>query len=146
MLQRLIEDFKISTGTTMRLTMLAIAAAIALFITTSFLCAAAFVFVLQRHGLVPACLTGALVFFLVTLISAGSYMARKRQIETRVAETTRSAAHTASAFADPMLLATGLQLVRTIGLKRLIPILAVGGLAFGLIVSQQARSDDRPGE
>lgn len=146
MLQRLIEDFKVSTATTVRLAMLAIAAAIALFITTSFLCAAAFVFVLQRHGLVAACLTGALVFFLVTLISAGSYIARKRQIEARVSETTRSAARTASAFADPMVLATGLQLVRTIGLKRLIPILAVGGLAFGLIASQQARSGETPAE
>ena len=48
MFQRLIDDFKDSTGTALRLTSLAAAAAVALFITTSFLCAAAFIFVLQN--------------------------------------------------------------------------------------------------
>ena len=144
MLQQLIEGFKESSGTAVRLTSLAAAAALGLFITTSFLCAAAFVFVLERYGLVPACLTGALIFFVVTLIAAGSYMARKRQIETRAAENARSAAHTA--LADPMLLATGLQLVRAIGLKRLLPIMAVGGLALGLMASRQASGDQTPAE
>ncbi|MGJ4940263.1 hypothetical protein ACQR1W_06775 [Bradyrhizobium sp. HKCCYLS1011] len=144
MLQQLIEGFKESSGTAVRLTSLAAAAALGLFITTSFLCAAAFVFVLERYGLVPACLTGALIFFIVTLIAAGGYMARKRQIEMRRAETARSAVHTA--LADPMLLATGLQLVRAIGLKRLLPILAVGGLALGLMASRQASGDETPAE
>ena len=70
MFQRMIDDFKDSTGTALRLTSLAAAVAVALFITTSFLCAAAFVFVLQRYGLVEACLTGAGIFFVVTLIAA----------------------------------------------------------------------------
>ena len=55
----MIDDFKEFTGTALRLTSLAAAAAMALFITTSFLCAAAFVFVLQKYGLIQACLTGA---------------------------------------------------------------------------------------
>ena len=59
MFQRLIDDFKDSTGTAMRLTSLAAAAAVALFITTSFLCAAAFVLVLEKYGPVQACFTGA---------------------------------------------------------------------------------------
>jgi len=61
MFQRMIDDFKASTGTALRLTSLAAAAAVALFITISFLCAAAFVFVLQRYGLIEACLAGAVV-------------------------------------------------------------------------------------
>ena len=81
MFQRLIDDFKDSTGTALRLTSLAAAAAVALFVTTSFLCAAAFMFVLQKYGPVEACLTGAAIFFVVTLIAAGSYMVRKNQIE-----------------------------------------------------------------
>jgi hypothetical protein len=48
MFQRLIDDFKDSTGTALRLTSLAAAAAMALLVTTGFLCAAAFVFVLQK--------------------------------------------------------------------------------------------------
>ena len=74
MLQRMIDDIKDSTGVTLRMTSLALAAAIALFITTCFLCAAAFMFVLQKYGPIEACLTGAAVFFVVTAIAAGSYM------------------------------------------------------------------------
>src|SRR5438445_13038857 len=101
MFQRLIDDFKDSTGTALRLTSLAAAAAIALLVTTSFLCAAAFVFVLQKYGPVEACLTGAGIFFVVTMIAAISYMARKKQIEKRARETTKSVAQTM--LADPML-------------------------------------------
>jgi fatty acid desaturase len=147
MFQRMIEDFKESTATTMRLTSLVAAAAVGLFITTSFLCAAAFVFVLDRYGLVPACLTGAAIFFVVTLMAAVSYIVRKREIEKRAAQAAqaaRSAVH--SALADPMLVATGLQLVRAIGFKRLLPILAVGGLALGFLASRQAVGDQAPAE
>ena len=147
MFQRMIEDFKESTGTAMRLTSLAAAAALGLLITTSFLCAAAFVFVLDRYGPVPACLTGAAIFFVLTALAAVSYIVRKREIENRaarVAQTTQSAIHTA--LADPMLVATGLQLVRAIGLKRLLPILAVGGLALGFLVSRQTVGDQTPAE
>jgi len=147
MLQRMIEDLKESTGTTMRLASLAAAAAVGLFITTSFLCAAAFVVVLDRFGLVPACLTGAAIFFVATLLAAVSYMARKRALEARAAQAAQAARSSVqSAFADPMLLATGLQLVRTIGLKRLIPILAVGGLALGFLASRQSLGDQAPAE
>src|ERR1700694_2110507 len=110
MFQRMINDFKESTGTALRLTSLAAAVAVALFITTSFLCAAAFVFVLQRYGLIEACLTGAGVFFVVAMMPAGSYMVRKKQDEAREtseAETAKSAVQTA--LADPMLIAAGIQ-------------------------------------
>jgi hypothetical protein len=145
MFQRLIDDFKDSTGTALRLTSLAVAAAGALLVTTSFLCAAAFVFVLQKYGPVEACLTGAGIFFVVTMIAAVSYMVRKRQIETRVKETAKSAAQTM--LADPMLVAAGIQVVRAIGIKRLIPILAVGGLALGFLASRgQSQAGEQPAE
>ena len=47
MLQRIIDGISASTGTTVRLTSLAAGAALALFITTGFLCAAAFISVLR---------------------------------------------------------------------------------------------------
>jgi hypothetical protein len=109
-------------------------------ITTSFLCAAVFVYVLQNYGLVQACLTGAAVFFVVTLIAAGCYRVRTNRVKARAAEAARSAAH--SPLADPMLIATGLQLVRAIGLKKLIPLLALGGLALGMLASRNTPSDD----
>ena len=145
MFQRMINDFKESTGTALRLTSLAAAAALALFITTSFLCAAAFVFVLQKYGLVEACLTGAAVFFVVAMIAAGCYMVRKKQVEARAAraaETAKSAVQTA--LADPMLIAAGIQVIRAIGVKKLIPILAVAGLALGLLASRNSSGDEPP--
>jgi len=147
MFQRLITEFKESTGHTVRLTSLALAAAIGLFVTTCFLCAAAFVAVLNRYGLVAACLTGAAIFFVVTLIAAVSYMARKRALATRAshaAETARSTVH--NVLADPMLMATGLQLVRMIGVKRLIPVLAVAGIALGVLASRQGTGSETPAE
>jgi hypothetical protein len=150
MFAHLIDDFKESTGSAVRMTTLAAAAALALFVTTSFLCAAVFVAVLEKYGLVQACLAGAAVFFVVTLLAAGTYMVRKRQIQKRLearaaaAAAAKSAAH--SALADPMLVAAGLQVIRAIGIKKLIPILAVGGLALGFLASRNAPGDEAPAE
>jgi hypothetical protein len=141
MFQRLIDDIKDSAGNALRMTYLATAAAVALFVTTSFLCAAAFVAVLQKYGPIEACLAGAGMFFVVTLIAAGSYMERKRRVKVRAAETAKSAVH--AALADPMLVAAGIQIVRTIGIKKLIPILAIGGVALGLLAASRRNATDQ---
>jgi hypothetical protein len=153
MFQRMIDDFKESTGTALRLTSLAAAAAGALFVTTSFLCAAAFVFVLQNYGPVEACLAGAAIFFVVTLIAAGCYIVRRNQIKARAEQAAKEAARSAkftaqTVLSDPMLMAAGLQVIRAVGIKRLIPILAVGGLALGFLASRNAAasSDEAPAE
>jgi hypothetical protein len=144
MFQRFIDDFKASTGTALRQTSLAAMVAICLFITTAFLVAAAFIAVLNRYGPVEACLTAAGLFLIVTLIVAGVYMVRKRQIEARAAARAKTAAH--SLLADPALLATGIQIVRLVGVKRLVPILAIGGLALGLMASRGQAADQTPAE
>ncbi|HWZ38451.1 MAG TPA: hypothetical protein VNY08_09145 [Bradyrhizobium sp.] len=144
MFQRFIDDFKASTGTALRQTSLAAMAAICLFITTAFLVAAAFIAVLNRYGPVEACLTAAGLFLIVTLIAAGVYMVRKRQIEARAAARAKTAAY--SLLADPALLATGIQIVRLVGVKRLVPILAIGGLALGLMASRGQAADQTPAE
>lgn len=147
MLQRFIDDLKDSTGTTLRMTSLAAAAAFGLLVSTSFLCAAAFVFVLREYGPVQACLAGAAIFFVVTLIAAGSYMARKRAMRARAEQAAEKAARSAksaaqSVLSDPMLMAAALQVVRAVGVKRLVPLLAVGGLALGFIMSRNASASE----
>jgi hypothetical protein len=142
MFQRMIDDLKESTGAAMRLTSLAAAAALALFVTISFLCAAAFVYVFQRYGLIEACLTGAGIFLVVSLIAAGCYVARKNQLKARAPEPTKSAMQ--SALADPMLVAAGIQVIRAIGIKKLIPLLAVAGLALGMLANRNAPTDETP--
>jgi len=143
MFGRMIDDFKESTGTALRLTSLAAAAAFALLITTSFLCAALFVYVLQKYGPIEACLAGAGVFFLISLIAAVCYMVRRNQIRARAEQAAREAARSAKSaasniLADPMLLAVGLQVVRAIGVKKLVPILAIGAVALGFMMSRGA--------
>jgi hypothetical protein len=144
MLQRFIDDFRTSTGTALRQTSLAAIAAICLFITTAFLCAAAFVAVLNRYGPVEACFAGAAIFFICTLIAAVIYLVRKRQIEALAAARAKAAAN--SMLADPALLSTGIQLVRLVGVKRIVPILAIGGLALGLMAARSQASDQAPAE
>jgi len=144
MFARVIGDFKESANTALRLTSLAALVAIALFITLSFLCAAGFVYVLQTYGPIAACLAGAAIFLLVALISATIYVARKNRARARAAEATKSALH--SALSDPMLVAAGIQVIRAVGVKRLIPILALGGLALGLLASRGASTDEAPAE
>src|SRR5437588_12633578 len=137
MFQRMINDLKDSTGTALRLTSLAAAAVGALFIATSFLCAAAFVFVYQRYGLVEACLTGASVFLVVAVIAAGCYIARKKQVEARAA---RAAATAKSAMqtelSDTVLLAAGLHVMRPHGVQERTPVRAGGVLSLALLASR----------
>jgi hypothetical protein len=144
MFQRAIDDFKENTGNVLRLASLAGAAVVAGFVTIVFLCAAAFVFVFQNYGLIQACLTGAGIFFLVTLITVVTYEVRRNAMKKRAAQAAKSAAP--NPLADPMLMAAGLQLVRAVGIKKLIPILAVGGLALGLLAGRRDPDDGSAGD
>jgi len=144
MFQRMIDDFKESTGVTLRLTSLAIAAGFALLVTTGFLCAAAFIFVLDRYGPVYACLSGAAIFFVVTSIAAGSYMVRKHQMQVHAEKAAKAAAN--SPLLDPAMVAIGIQVVRAVGVKRLVPLLAIGGVALGLLAARGHASVEEPAE
>jgi hypothetical protein len=62
----------------------------------------------------------------------------------RAAETAKSGVQTA--LADPVLVAAGIQVIRAVGVKRLIPILALGGLALGLLARRNTSSDEAPAE
>jgi predicted transporter len=143
MLTRMIDDIKDQTGVAVRMTSLAAAIALAFLVTIAFLCAAAFVYVLQNYGPIEACLTGAGIFLVIALIGIGVYSVRKRQARQEAKETAKSALHTA--LADPVMMATALQLVRAIGIKKLVPILAVGGLALGLLANRPS-SHEAPAE
>lgn len=140
MLQKLIDDFKNSTSTAVRLTSFALGAAIFVSVGLAFLCAAAFVLVLERYGLLYACLAGAGVFFAAALIAAICYAVGKRNARRKAAEAEEAQpSPIQAALSDPMVMAVGLQVVRTVGAKRLIPILAIAGIAIGLMAAQRQR-------
>jgi hypothetical protein len=142
--QRIVDDVKDKTRTTLQLSSLAIVIAIAFFITIGFLCAAGFVAVLQAYGPIWACLAGAAVFFVVALLGLAAYALRKRRAATRAAARQKPAY---TALADPTVMAIGLQVARTVGMKRLIPLLAIGGIALGLLASRSGSvADQAPAE
>lgn len=151
MLQRLVDDFRAGAGSAVRLTSLAVAVAVSLFVTTGFLAAAAFMFVLPREGAVAACFAGGAVFLVIALLAAASYAVKKRQDRQRLEQAAKEAAQAAKSaastlFSDPAAMAIGLQLVRIIGVRRLVPLLAIGGIALGLLASQRDRRDTSPAE
>ena len=143
---RIVNELKDSVSSTLRQASLISVVALALLVAAGFLCAAAFVLVLQSYGPVVACLVLAGIFILIAIIAGVIYAVRKRQIEDRARERRARAAHL---LADPLVLTTGLQLARTIGLKRLIPLLAIGGVALGFLATRataQQAQDEAPAE
>lgn len=147
MLQRLVEDLRTGARKAARLTALGIVLAVSLFAMIGFLSAAAFMFVLPREGAVAACFAGGAVFLIVALLAVVFYAIQqqqeKRRLEQSAREATKPARSTASTLlSDPATLALGLQLVRMMGVRRLLPLLAIGGIALGLLANQRGRSDD----
>src|SRR5262245_6143625 len=110
MLQRLVDDLRNGAGGAVRLTAFAGVIAVSLFVTTGFLSAAAFMFVLPREGAVAACFAGGAVFFIIALLAAASYAIKERQekrrrLERAAREAAQSAKSTASTLlSDPAML------------------------------------------
>ena len=140
---RIVDEFKDAASSAIRQASLLSVVALALAIAAGFLCAAAFVFVLETYGPVVACLVLAGIFFLIALIAGVTYTVRKRQMQERAR---RQRARTAQLLADPVVLTTGLQIVRAIGLKRLIPLLALGAVALGFLATRSTAQDEAPAE
>jgi hypothetical protein len=132
MFERISDRWKKDASGALRLGVIAAASLVTATVTLSFLCAAAFVIALQRFGLVDACLAGAGVFLVATMALLGTqaiYVARRRRDAQARAALEPSVL---SPLADPRVILVGLQIVRAIGFKRLLPIFAIAGAAFAL--------------
>lgn len=140
MLQRWIDDFKAGASARMQLTELRLWAIGALIVALLFLCAAGFIAIEETYGPVEACLAGAALFVVIALGVIAVRSEFKRREEARRAEAAKRAAQQ-SLLTDPALLATGLQLVRVIGVKRLLPVVVLGGVALGLMAARGAARD-----
>jgi hypothetical protein len=69
---------------------------------------------------------------------------RKHQIKVKAEQEAKSAAH--SLLADPAMVAIGFQIVRAVGIKRLVPLLAVAGVAVGLLAARGHAQAEEPAE
>ena len=79
----------------------------------------------------------------IALIAIAVYSAQRRRNEELRAAAAKAAPNP---LADPMLVATGIQLARAIGVKKLIPILALGGLALGLMARRDSSAKETSDE
>ena len=140
MFQRWIDDFKTNTSTTLRLSALVVVNILALTVAGVFLCAAGFIYISHEYGSISACLAGAALFLVLALVVLAIHGEQKRRAEARRKEAAKRASQ--SILTDPALLATGLQLARVVGIKRLLPVIALGGLALGLVASRRDNADD----
>ena len=133
MLERLSDRWKAEAGGALVRAAIASAAAFAGALVLAFLGAAAFVVVLDSYGLTAACLAGAAFFLAVTLVLLAVYAAissrRRRKIAAMEAH---AAQETPSPLADPRLILVALQIIQAVGLRRMLPIVALGGAAFAL--------------
>jgi hypothetical protein len=139
MFQSMIDDMKRGARAAMRAWGIIAVAALTSFVTLCFVCAAAFVFILDRYGLIQALVAGAGVFFIATIVLIIWHFAVKRRAE-RSKQTAKPAMQ--AAMMDPMMIAAGIQIVRAIGIKRLIPLLAIGGVALGLMAKSPSRREN----
>ncbi len=136
---RIVDEMKAGMRSAARASAVMAAIAFTAFATLCFLCAAAFVVVFESYGLLWACLAGAGVFLVVTIFLL-IWLDVLRQRAARRKEAAKSTLQAAAT--DPMVIAAGLQLVRAVGVKRLIPLVALGGVALGLL----ARAPKSPAE
>src|SRR5262245_56678313 len=99
-------------------------------VTFGFVVFAAFIWLAERYGPLPAALLVGAFFLLGTVVAMISCLLLRR----RTAERARLelAARRASPWLDPRLLGVGLQVSRSIGARKLIPLLAVGFFAAAL--------------
>lgn len=143
MIHRLLHDLQCDFRSGLRgavVMALAIAALIAAIVLASI---AAYSIIADRIGPVSAqlILAGAFLSLCLILLGLGA-LSQTRERKRRLAEQrAMRAARPAppSMLANPALLATGLQIARGIGFKRLIPLIAIAGAALGYLAT---RSED----
>jgi hypothetical protein len=121
---------KSKTGLSSSVVVWAIVTAIAGAVTFGFLLLAAFIWLADRYSPLTAALILGAFFLLLTIIALISCkLAQGRNFEqARIALAARSN----SPWLDPKYLTVGMQIMRTVGWRRLLPLVAVGILAAGL--------------
>jgi heme/copper-type cytochrome/quinol oxidase subunit 2 len=136
MFDRLFDRWRSEAQLRLRLIIIASAFILSAALAFCFLCAAALVIAVERYGAVDACLASAAVFLVVAAIlaivrSGLNARRRRRKAAEKAAETTPL-----SPFADPRTVLVTLQIIQTVGLKRLLPVIALGGAAFAIAAAQ----------
>ena len=121
---------KAKTGLSSAVLAWAIAAALCGAVTSVFLLFAAYIWLAEHYSPLTAALILGAFFLLVTIIALIACLI----VHGRTAERARQelATRSQAPWLDPRYLAVGLQVGRAVGLRRLVPVIAVGLVAAGL--------------
>jgi hypothetical protein len=93
---------------------------------------------------IVACLVLGGIFLLIIIIAAIAFanLRRRRAQRARLARANAAAQW----WRDPAVIATGLQIARTLGIGRTLPLVLLGAFAMGLVLSRPgAGSGESPG-
>jgi hypothetical protein len=99
-------------------------------VTFGFIVFAAFIWLAERYGPLPAALAVGGFFLLGTIIALVSCLLLRRKTAERAK--LELAARRPSPWLDPRLLGVGVQVSRSIGARKLVPLLAIGFFAAAL--------------
>jgi hypothetical protein len=147
-----IDEFRVRLDLTLK--SIVAGAVVAFAGTAAFICGLVvlFLWVLQTYGLIYAWASVAAVFGVIALIALIPFVSANRRrsaiarkVEERVAkaeaERIEKKKHEPEWWQDPATLLTGVQLVRTLGLKRMLPVLAIGAVIAGFVMSRQSAGE-----
>ena len=142
MFERIVGDARRGTPKELRLIAIGGAASLATTATLDLLSAAAFVFVMDRYNVLDACLTVAGFWLILALFAIYSLSRRRAARASFAARAARQ-----FSLADLFVIATGVQNVQAIGIKRVAALAAVAGAAMALVSKPASRSRrEAPGE
>lgn len=152
MLGGLIHDFKVRLDLTLKAMIAGVVFAAAG--VAAFACGLVILFLwtLETYGMMYAWGAIASAFGVIALLALIPLLSsgRKRRmlsraVEQRAAKAEAERNRNPEWWQDPAILLTGLQVVRTIGFRRLLPILAVGAVVAGVAISRLPGEDAESG-
>jgi hypothetical protein len=107
-------------------------------VAVGLLCAALFIWIDGRFGPIWACIALAGAFLLVVCIATAAIVSIRRRQARVLAARKQSAA---TLLRDPAVLTMALQVGRTLGFKRAIPLALIGAFLVGVVLSRSAARD-----
>jgi hypothetical protein len=116
-------------------------------LTLGFAVATAFIWLARRYDVLVAALLLAIAFLVIAIVAFLVH----RQLRRRAVERAEHALgrRYGAAWLDPKMLALALEIGRALGARRIVPLLALGALAFGVSAYRHNRSpvkDEESGE
>jgi hypothetical protein len=130
------------TGITTSFVVWLIVAALAALTASVFLCVAAYDWLALQIGSVYAALVMAAIFVAIVIIGLIACVLARRRARERAILERAARAHAPSWLLDPKILATAVQVGRSLGWQRVIPLALVGFMVAQWAREHRARGDD----